>query len=65
MQDFLEAISGGATSEELASIAVPESYRAAFVRHQDVEFGVALYLPDEHGESGRIKSLFPKAWSVR
>ena len=35
------------------------------VRHREVGFGVALYLPDEHGESGRIKSLFPKAWSVR
>ena len=35
------------------------------VRHRDVEFGVALYLPDDHGGSGRMKSLFPKAWAVR
>jgi NOL1/NOP2/fmu family ribosome biogenesis protein len=35
------------------------------VRYQEVEFGVALYLPDEQGKTGRIKSLFPKAWAVR
>ncbi len=35
------------------------------VRHQGVEFGVALYLPDEQGRGDRVKSLFPKAWAVR
>ena len=35
------------------------------VRHEGVEFGVALYLPDEQGEGDRAKSLFPKAWAVR
>jgi NOL1/NOP2/fmu family ribosome biogenesis protein len=35
------------------------------VRHQGVEFGIALYLPGEQGRGGRIKSQFPKAWSVR
>jgi crotonyl-CoA reductase len=37
MQEFLEAISNDATSEELANIDVPESYRAAFVRRQDAD----------------------------
>jgi NOL1/NOP2/fmu family ribosome biogenesis protein len=35
------------------------------VRHKGVEFGVALYLPDEQGKGDRAKSLFPKAWAVR
>lgn len=35
------------------------------VRHQGVEFGVALYLPDEQGKGERLKSLFPKAWCLR
>ncbi len=35
------------------------------IRHQGVEFGVALYLPDERGKGDRVKSLFPKAWTLR
>ena len=35
------------------------------VRHEGVEFGVALYLPDEQGKGDRAKSMFPKAWAVR
>ena len=35
------------------------------VRHEGVDFGVALYLPDEQGKGDRAKSLFPKAWAVR
>jgi NOL1/NOP2/fmu family ribosome biogenesis protein len=35
------------------------------VRHQGVEFGVALYLPDEQGKGERVKSLFPKALCLR
>jgi crotonyl-CoA reductase len=33
---FLEAIQNGASGEEIASIALPESYRAALVRKEDV-----------------------------
>jgi NOL1/NOP2/sun family putative RNA methylase len=35
------------------------------VRHEGVEFGLALYLPDEQGKGDRAKSLFPKAWAIR
>ena len=28
MQDFLEAIEGGASGEDIASLPIPESYRA-------------------------------------
>src|SRR5688572_18809667 len=31
MQDFLHAIEGGASGEELANLPIPETYRAAFV----------------------------------
>src|SRR5437660_35447 len=36
MQAFLDAIQAGAPGEEIAAIAVPESYRAALVRKDDV-----------------------------
>jgi NOL1/NOP2/sun family putative RNA methylase len=35
------------------------------VRHQGFECGLGLYLPDEGGRGRRIRSLFPKAWSIR
>ena len=36
MHQFLEAISNDATPEELEQLPIPESYRAAFVRREDV-----------------------------
>ncbi|HET6810048.1 MAG TPA: crotonyl-CoA carboxylase/reductase [Acidimicrobiales bacterium] len=36
MQAFLEAIQNGASGEDIAAIPVPESYRAALVRKEDV-----------------------------
>jgi crotonyl-CoA reductase len=36
MQAFLDAILAGAPGEDLANIPLPESYRAAFVRKEDV-----------------------------
>ena len=36
MQAFLEAIQSGASGEEIGAIPVPESYRAAVVRKEDV-----------------------------
>jgi crotonyl-CoA reductase len=43
MQQILEAIEGGASSEEIAALPIPESYRAAFVlrAEQDMWEGVA------------------------
>jgi crotonyl-CoA reductase len=43
MQAFLDAITAGASGDELANIAIPESYRAAFVKRdeQDMWEGVA------------------------
>jgi crotonyl-CoA reductase len=35
MQAFLEAIQAGASGEDLANIAIPESYRAAFVKREE------------------------------
>ena len=35
MKDFLEAIEAGASSEEIAALPIPESYRAVYVRRQD------------------------------
>ena len=36
MQQILEAIEAGAPPEEIAALPIPESYRAAFVRRDDV-----------------------------
>src|SRR5215218_6459586 len=43
MEQILAAIEAGACGEEIGSLPVPESYRAAFVRRDDVEMfeGVA------------------------
>ncbi len=36
MQQFLEAIQSGASGDEIASLPLPEAFRAAFVRKEDV-----------------------------
>jgi len=36
MEHILEAIDGGASGEEIANLPIPESYRAAFVRRDEV-----------------------------
>ena len=36
MKDILDAITSGASSEDIAALPVPESYRAAYVRKEDV-----------------------------
>ncbi len=36
MQNFLEAIESGASGDDLAALPIPESYRAAFVRRDEV-----------------------------
>jgi crotonyl-CoA reductase len=43
MQQILEAIQSGASGEDIAALPIPESYRAAFVRRDDVDMfeGVA------------------------
>ena len=35
MQAILEAIQAGASGDDLANIAIPESYRAAFVKRDE------------------------------
>ena len=37
MQHILEAIQSGASGDELANLPIPESYRAAFVKREDVD----------------------------
>ena len=43
MQEILEAIQSGASGEDIGALPIPESYRAAFVRRDDVDMfeGVA------------------------
>ncbi len=36
MREILEAVQAGATGDDLANLPIPESYRAAFVRREDV-----------------------------
>ena len=47
MQHILEAIQAGASGEELANLALPESYRAAFVRREDVGMFEGMASPDK------------------
>ena len=36
MQEILDAIQAGASGDDIAALAIPESYRAAFVRREDI-----------------------------
>jgi len=47
MKDIFEAIESGAGSEDFAQLPVPESYRAAFVRRDDVEMFAGLEAADK------------------
>ncbi|MCB0968686.1 MAG: crotonyl-CoA carboxylase/reductase, partial [Ilumatobacter sp.] len=37
MQHILEAIQAGASGDDLANLPIPESYRAAFVKRDEVD----------------------------
>src|SRR5688500_13029697 len=53
MQAFLDAIQAGAPGDEIAAIPIPESYRAAMVRKEDV----AMFEGMPSGEKDPRKSL--------
>ncbi len=47
MQDILEAIQAGASGDELAHLPLPDHYRAAFVRREDVEMFAGMESADK------------------
>src|SRR3954449_3932711 len=47
MDRILEAITAGASGEDLAHLAVPEHYRAAFVRREDADMFKGLASADK------------------
>jgi crotonyl-CoA reductase len=47
MQEILDAIQGGASGDDLAALPIPESYRAAYVRREDVEMFEGLPSEDK------------------
>ena len=47
MQEYLDAINNGAPGEEIANIAVPESYRAAHVRRSEEEMWAGVPSEDK------------------
>ena len=47
MHKILDAIQAGASGDELANIALPESYRAAYVRREDVSMFEGVASPDK------------------
>ena len=47
MDAFKDAILNGATGKELAGMALPDSYRAAFVRREDIEMFAGLESADK------------------
>ncbi|HEX9259002.1 MAG TPA: crotonyl-CoA carboxylase/reductase [Acidimicrobiales bacterium] len=47
MQDILQAILEGLPGPELASLRIPESYRAAFVRREDIGMFEGVASPDK------------------
>ena len=53
MKDILEAISSGAGGDDIAALPVPESYRAAYIRRQDV----AMFEGMESGDKDPRQSL--------
>jgi crotonyl-CoA reductase len=53
MQHILEAIQSGASGDDIAHLAIPESYRAAFVRRDDVD----MFEGVESSEKDPTKSI--------
>ena len=47
MQEILSAIQSGATGDELAAIPLPDTYRAAFVRRDEVDLFEGLASEDK------------------
>src|SRR5262245_13398917 len=47
MQAILEAILAGATGDELAALPLPDHYRAAYIRRDDVEIFEGLTSPEK------------------
>lgn len=53
MQEILDAIQAGATGEDIANLAIPESYRAAFVRKDEA----AMFEGMDSGDKDPRRSL--------
>ncbi|MEQ9162008.1 MAG: hypothetical protein RLN74_04820, partial [Ilumatobacter fluminis] len=53
MQHILEAIQAGASGDELANLSIPESYRAAFVKRDEVD----MFEGVESSEKDPTKSI--------
>ena len=53
MQHILDAIQSGASGDEFANLAIPESYRAAYVRREDAD----MFAGVESSEKDPTKSL--------
>src|SRR6478752_6117846 len=53
MEQILEAIQAGASGDELANLAIPDHYRAAFVRREDADMFAGM----ESAEKDPTKSL--------
>ncbi len=47
MQDILDAILAGASGEEIGALSVPDHYRAAFIKREDVGMFEGLASPDK------------------
>ncbi len=47
MQDILEAIQGGASDEEIGALEIPESFRGAFVRRDEIDMFEGLESEDK------------------
>ena len=43
MEQILEAIQSGASGDDIAALPIPDHYRAAFVRREDVEMFEVVY----------------------
>jgi crotonyl-CoA reductase len=59
MQEILEAIQAGVDGEELANVAIPPSYRAAYVRREDVDMFAGIPSSDKDPRKSLVVGEVP------
>ena len=69
MQDFLDAIESGASSDDIAAIPIPESYRAAHVLRSEAGMFEGVDSPELRTKPGKLaatwaRSLLPPGTNV-
>ena len=68
MEQFLDAIQSGASSDDIANIPIPESYRACFVKRDEADMFEGLDSWDKDPRKSlhvdEVRSITPSCLSV-